>query len=140
MAVKMKDTCKFLIPPGTPGGSIDNNAPADDLVYNVTKLAVASRAVPSRTGRLVASTDKAQEAEETSWTVTVSRSAAKTRTVAQAQKGRDLFLEPLKVLSLFINSIAVPQSTEGATWHQIPRWSEIGLKAWYREMRRQVLK
>lgn len=105
MAVKIKDTCKFLVPPGTPGGSIDHNARADDLVYNVTKLAVASRAVASRTGRLVASTDKAQEAEETSWTVTVSRSAAKTRTVAQAQKGRDLFLEPLKVLSLFINSI-----------------------------------
>lgn len=112
----------------------------DDLVYNVTKLAVASRAMASRamasrTGRLVASTDKAQEAEETSWTITVSRSAAKTRTVGQAQKGRDLFLEPLKVLSLFINSIAVTQSTEGATWHQIPRWNEIGLKAWYREMR-----
>lgn len=29
---------------------------------------------------------------------------------------------------------------EGATLHQIPHWTEIGLKAWNREMLRQVLK
>lgn len=49
--------------------------------------------------------------------------------VSHAQKCRDLSWNPSKALSLLINRIVVPQSSEGATWYRNPRWSEIGAPA-----------
>lgn len=46
----------------------------------------------------------------------------------------------LAVISEYFSIKIFIQPGEGATLHQIPHWTEIGLTAWNREMLRQVLK